>query len=315
VAVDQLSRYTGSGLAPGRYTIKDPWGTVSSCTADAAGKMDCRIAARRITSFLHGTGRNVGFVGNGVAATTFVGSPTGFNKFLITGPAGFRASASRSVLTGKKLPNTAMSSMTTTKALSFGSITKARPSVATIPVSSFGSAPLRVTTRLAGANPRAFTVTNGCASVASGSACTIGVRYAPTANRNASAVLTIDDDGLAAPRKVTLSGVANDTRAPKVLSSTPARGAANVAAGKSLKVKFSEAVVSAKSGLSLVDAAGNKVGAKVARVGKTNTYLLNPGRALAHGAKYTVKVNGGKKALRDLAGNAAKDTQWSFRTR
>jgi len=45
------------------------------------------------------------------------------------------------------------------------------------------------------------------------------------------------------------------------------------------------------------------------------TYVLNPGHALAGGAKYTVKVNGGKKALRDLAGNPAKDAQWSFRTR
>src|SRR5262245_30312993 len=110
-------------------------------------------------------------------------------------------------------------------------------------------------------------------------------------------------------------GVANDTRAPKVLSSTPAKGASNVKAGKSVKVTFSEPVRSAKSGLSLVDASGAKVAARVSQVRKTNTYALNPGHALDRGAKYTVKVNGGRKALRDRAGNAAKDTRWSFRTR
>jgi hypothetical protein len=95
---------------------------------------------------------------------------------------------------------------------------------------------------------------------------------------------------------------------------TPARGA-TVAPGKSVSVKFSEAVSGAKKSITLVNSDGRKVGAKVSRVGKTDRFVLNPRKALARDSRYTVKLNGGRKALRDLAGNAARDTQWKFRTR
>ena len=210
--------------------------------------------------------------------------------------------------------NTAMSSVAGTQ-LTLGSIKKATASVGTVRVSSFGTANLRVTTRKGGANPGAFTVTDNCAAVAPGSACNVTVRYAPRPNRDVSAILTIDDNGLAAPRQVKLTGIANDTLSPKVVSSSPAKGAGNVRPGTSVKVGFSEAVQGARSGLVLVDASGDKVAARVSRVRRTSTYKVNPGRALDRNATYTVKVNGGRNGIQDLAGNAARDMSWRFTTR
>lgn len=320
--VANVAVFDGDGLRAGaRYTIKHPYGT-STVVADdrgrvrrvieAGGEAGTPLGSGVVKTFLRRVNAPAGFLGNLDTAGRVTGSPTGFNAMTVTGP-GVNATARNFIVNGQMRANTAMTSMSTS-ALKLGSITKATPSTATIPVSSFGTAAATITTTLGGANPSAFQVQNP-AAVASGSAANIRVTYAPRANRDVSAILTIADGGLAAPRQVTLTGVANDTRAPKVLSANPARGAANVAAGKSIKVQFSEAVRDAKGGLSLVDATGDKVGAKVSRVRQSNTYVLNPGRALDRGARYTVKVNGGAKALRDLANNAARDTQWSFRTR
>jgi methionine-rich copper-binding protein CopC len=325
LAISNSALFRADGLqANKRYTITDPWGT-HHCIADGDGSLGNKnclfegggegggaVGSGPVKSLLRAVNAPAGFFGPLDAARKVTGSPSGFNRVTLTGP-GVNIGTSFFTVNGQMPAGTAMTTVGT-DALKLGSITKATASTATIPVTSFGTAAANFTVAKSGANPGAFQVQIP-ASVASGSAGSISVTYTPKANRNVSAVLTIDDNGLATPRTVTLTGVAHDTRAPKVLSSTPARGAANVAAGRSLKVKFSEAVVSAKTSLSVVDAAGHKVGAKVSRVGKTNTYLLNPGHALAGGAKYTVKVNGGKKALRDPAGNPAKDAQWSFRTR
>ena len=324
LAISNSALFRAAGLQPNKkFTITDPWGTHTcisdgdgslgntTCLFEGGGEAGGAVGSGPVKSLLRAVNAPAGFFGPLDAARRVTGSPSGFNRVTLTGP-GVNIGTSFFTVNGQMPTGTAMTTVGT-DALKLGSVKKATPSTATIPVSSFGTADAAFTVAKAGANPGAFQVQIP-AAVASGGAGTIRVTYAPKANRNVSAVLTIDDNGLAAPRKVTVTGVANDTRAPKVLASTPARGAANVAAGKSVKVKFSEQVLSAKSGLSLVDAAGQKVGAKVSRVGKTNTYLLNPGHALAHGAKYTVNVNGGAKALRDLAGNAAKDIQWSFRT-
>jgi len=317
-----VARFRGENLRPGgRYTIKHPWGT-TTVFADDRGDLDVvretggeagtPLGSGVVKTFLRRLTAPAGFLGNLDTAGPVTGSPTGFNRVQVTGP-GVDAATQRFIVNGRLRANTAMTSVET-KALRLGSRTKARPSVATIPVSSFGTAAADLTVTKSGANPGAFRVQTP-AAVASGSSADIRVTYTPTANRNASATLTIADNGLAAPRQVKLTGIANDTRAPRVVSSSPARGAANVAAGKSVRVRFSEAVRSAPSGLSLVDASGDKVRAKVSRMGTTNTYVLNPGRALARGTRYTVKVDGGAKALRDLAGNPARDTRWSFRTR
>ena len=320
--VANVARFRGEGLQPGgRYTIKHPWGTTTVSADDqgdldvvreAGGEAGTPLGSGVVKTFLRRLNAPAGFLGNLDTAGRVTGSPTGFNAVQVTGP-GVNATTRSFIVNGQMRANTAMTSMTT-RSLSLGSVTKAGASVANIPVSSFGTAPASFTVTKSGANPGAFRVL-APASVASGGAANIRVTYTPRANRNVSAILTIDDNGLAAPRQVVLTGVANDTRAPKVASSNPARGAANVAAGKSVKVTFSEAVRDAKGGLSLVDASGDKVAAKVSRLRTSNTYVLNPGRLLHRGARYTVRVNGGRKALRDLANNPARDSQWSFRTR
>jgi hypothetical protein len=208
LAVGFLSRYKGTGLVPGRYTIKDPWGTINTCAADAGGTMDCKVAAKRISSFLVGTRGGAGFVGNGVANTTFTGSPTGFNKITITGPAGFKATATHSIITGKMLPATPMSAVNTT-ALTLGRPRNAAPVFKNVHYSSFGTADAVPTVRLAGVDATAFKVTNPCGTVAAGSACNISVAFRPKqhVNQTVKARLIINDNGLAAPRTVALTGV------------------------------------------------------------------------------------------------------------
>ena len=207
VTVSQLSRYKGAGLVPGRYTIKDPWGT-TTCAADAGGAMDCKIASKRITSFLVSTRGGAGFVGNGVANTTFTGSPTGFNKIQITGPGGFKATATHSIITGKMLAATPMSSINTT-ALTLGRPRNTAPVVKNVHYTSFGTAAAVPTVRLAGANATAFKVRNPCRTVAPGTGCNISVAFRPRqhVNQTVKAKLIINDNGLAAPRTVALTGV------------------------------------------------------------------------------------------------------------
>ena len=311
--VDNVARFSENGpIANGRYTIRDPWGT-RTCTA-AGNRMDCRVlTGNPVKSLLRANVAPAGFLGDGEIARRFTGSPTGFNRIVITGPGGFRESTNLFTVLGQMPANTAMTSVGT-DALTLGSITKSRPSAANIPVSSFGTADAAFTVSKGGANPAAFQVPTA-ASVASGNSANIRVTYTPRANRNVSAILTIDDNGLAAPRRVQLTGIAHDTLAPTVRSSNPARGATGVRPAMSVRVTFNEPVRDFRSGLSLVDPSGDRVAARVSRVRTSNTYVLNPGRSLDRGARYTVMVNGGRTALRDLANNPARDTQWSFRIR
>jgi len=205
----RIARFTGAGLAPGKYTIKDPWGTVTDkCTAPG-GKMDCRLPGRHITTLLRQPSNAGGaFAGNPTFERTFTGSPTGFNQVVITGPGGFRASTNRLAITGMLKANTAMSSINKT-AVSMGNGRKAERQTRTIRYSSFGTRAAVPTVKVGGTNPGAFTVRNQCGTVASGSACAITVSFLPRQNVNTvkRAVLTIDDNGMAAPRQVTLKGI------------------------------------------------------------------------------------------------------------
>lgn len=203
----RIARFVGSGLAPGRYKIQDPWGSVF-CSADAGGKMDCRKSGRRISTMLRQVPGRAGFVGGPGVNKRFTGSPTGFNKVVITGPGGFKASTSRLAISGMLKANTAMSSINKT-ALKLGTGRQAAPVTKTIRYESFGTANARPRVSKAGRTPGAFTVRNQCASQAPGSACNIAVTFAPKrfANSVKKAVLVIDDNGMAAPRKVALTGV------------------------------------------------------------------------------------------------------------
>jgi hypothetical protein len=200
----RIARFTGSALAPGKYTIKDPWGTVT-CQAPG-GKMDCRLPGRRITTLLRNTIHPAGFVGTPNAARPFTGSPTGFNQVLITGPGGFKASTKRLAVSGKLKTNTAMSSINKT-ALTLGNGRKTTAVTRTVRYASFGTAAARPTVRKGGTNPGAFSVRDTCASQAPGSACSITVKFVPRQNAGVKrAFLVIDDNSMAAPRKVSLTG-------------------------------------------------------------------------------------------------------------
>jgi hypothetical protein len=200
----RIARFTGT-VPAGQYTIKDPWGTVH-CQAPG-GKMDCRLPGRRITTLLRNTTHPAGFVGTPNAVRTFTGSPTGFNRVLITGPGAFKASTNRLAISGLLKTNTAMSSVNK-MALTFGNGRKATAVTRTIRYSSFGTAAARPTVRKSGTNPAAFAVRDTCASQAPGSACSITVKFVPRLNAGVKrAVLTIDDNSMAAPRTVTLRGL------------------------------------------------------------------------------------------------------------
>jgi hypothetical protein len=202
----RIARFTGN-VPSGNYKIQDPWGTVTC--ASVSGKMDCRLPGRRITTLLRQTIKvPAGFVGNPNVNRPFTGSPTGFNRVLITGPGNFKASTSRLAIGGLKRADTAMSSVNKT-ALSLGRPRNAAPVTRTVRYASFGTASAVPTVRLGGANPGAFTVRNTCGSVAPGSSCGIDVTFRPRQhlNKTVKANLVINDNGLAAPRTVKLTGV------------------------------------------------------------------------------------------------------------
>jgi hypothetical protein len=312
LAIDNVARFTATGIPNGTYTIRDPWtgNRPRTCTV-AANRMDCRVVTGNpVKSLLRANNAPNGFLGDGELASRVTGSPSGFNRILITGPNRFRQSQSLFTVLGQMPAGTAMTSVGV-QSLRLGSITKSTPSMANIPVSSFGTADATLTVTKGGANPAAFQVQNP-AAVASGGAVNVRVTYTPRANRDVSATLTIDDNGLAAPRQVLLTGIAHDTRAPRLVARTPDRGA-TVGSGISVKVRFSEAVRGVNGNLTLVDRTGDRVGARVSR--KRGTYVINPRQALDRASRYTVMLNGGAQAIRDLAGNATRDMSWSFRTR
>jgi hypothetical protein len=201
----RIARFTGSALKPGRYTIKDPWGTVT-CTAPG-GKMDCRLPGRRITTLLRSTAAPAGFVGKPNLNRSFTGSPTGFNRVVITGPGGFQASTKRLAISGMMRDNTAMSSINK-MALTLGNGRTTTAVTRTVRYSSFGTAAARPTVRKGGTNPGAFSVRDNCAAQAPGSACSITVKFVPRQNAGVKrAFLVIDDNSMAAPRHVSLRGL------------------------------------------------------------------------------------------------------------
>jgi hypothetical protein len=211
-----------SARANTRYTIRDPWGT-TNCRTDATGGADCRlesggeagtVRAGHVTTFLRAVGRAGGaFVGNADLVGEVTGSPTGFNRVVMTG-GGQRFSTNAFSLMGQKLDDTAMSSIST-RALEMGRPNRAEPVTRSIRYVSLGTANATpAAARLSGRNPGAFSVRDNCGSVAPGAACTYEVTFRPRQhkNRTVRAVLTIDDNSLAAPRRVSLKGVGLRTR-------------------------------------------------------------------------------------------------------
>jgi hypothetical protein len=215
--VSNGARFRFTGARPNTtYRIRDPWGS-TNCRTDATGGADCRLetggafgAVRtgHITTFLRSVRNPAGlFIGNADVASRVAGSPSGFNRITVTG-GGRTFRTNQFTIMGEKRANTAMSSVSS-RALALGRPQRAEPVVRNIRYASFGTAAARPTVRVGGQNPGAFRVRNTCGSQAPGSACNFVVTFRPRqfANRTARAVLTVDDNSLAAPRQVRLRGV------------------------------------------------------------------------------------------------------------
>jgi hypothetical protein len=324
--VANVARFRGEGLQPGgRYIIQHPWGRQSVFANDqgevesvfeAGGEAGTALGAGVVKTFLRRTTAPAGFLGNLESAGPVTGSPTGFNRVVVRRPNGTLVGrTSAFTVNGQLRANTAMTSVGTSS-LSIANRNNTRPVTRTIRYASFGTAAATPVVRKSGANPAAFTVANTCGSVAPRTGCNISVTFHPRANRSATAVLTIDDNGLAAPRQVRLTGTGPDTLRPRIAARSPKAGAANVSLGRSVMVRFNEAVRGVKGSFTLMDqGTDRKVRATVQRVRQTDRWVLNPRARLSGDTTYKVVLNGGAQALRDASGNAASDTSWRFHTR
>lgn len=216
-------------LVPGAtYTITDPFGSLT-CTADGSGGIvnnGCRTESDpaegfggalngRLGPFLTATsGAPAGYIGGGPdSSSTVTGSPTGFNMFRVQGP-GITGTCTGGIpncsetslfaISGKLAPGAA--AQVDVSPLDFGNAATAVTK--NISYSSVGTLPAEVASVTS--NNSAFAVTHNCASVASGSSCSISVTYNPTAGASAAGVLTITDntgpEGAANVRTVDVSG-------------------------------------------------------------------------------------------------------------
>jgi Big-like domain-containing protein len=325
--VANVARFRGDLAANRQYRIQGPWGT-HSCLTAADGELDCIVEAGGeagtpvgggpVKTFLRRvSGAPAGFLGDLETAGPVTGSPTGFNRVVVRGPAGnIVGQTNLFSVQGQMAANTPMANLST-DALRMGSGTNARPVTRNIRFSSFGTAPATPQVTKLGANPGRFAVdTSACAAVAAGRACNIRVTYTPQNNRDASARLRIGTGIPGSARQVSLQGVGTDTLRARVASSSPSRGQ-RVGVSKNVSVRFNEAVRGVKkSSFQVVNQrSGNKVGGSVSRVGQTNRYVFNPRSNLAGDTTYRVRLVGGKAAIRDLAGNPLRTKAWKFRTR
>jgi hypothetical protein len=115
------------------------------------------------------------------------------------------------------------------------------------------------------------------------------------------------------------TGVAQDTTAPSVISTSPLDLATGVAINKIVNATFSEAMdplTIATTSYSLRETlSGNDVPGTVTYVAASNTARFNPLSDLAFNTDYTATITGGIGGVADLAGNVlTADKVWSFAT-
>ncbi|MDP9498026.1 MAG: Ig-like domain-containing protein [Actinomycetota bacterium] len=103
---------------------------------------------------------------------------------------------------------------------------------------------------------------------------------------------------------------------PSVTGRAPGSGATGVSRYATVSATFSEAVRGVGTDtFRLTNAAtGATVTATVVRGSTSRTWLLDPATRLARSTRYTVRVVGGRYAVRDAAGNPLRTTGWSFTT-
>lgn len=205
--------------------------------------------------------------------------------------------------------------------ISHGSTALGRQSGKVLRVTNGGDAAMAISgVSLAGANARDFgmggSAVNPCRAgltVPVGGSCRVGVTFRPRALGSRAATLRISADG--AQHLVALRGVGVDRTRPGIRSRSPITGATSVRRRANVSVRFAEAVRGVnRSTFTLTNrATGNKVRASVARTG--TRFVLNPRANLASGARYTVRLVGGRSAIRDMSNNTLRSTSWGFRTR
>ena len=103
---------------------------------------------------------------------------------------------------------------------------------------------------------------------------------------------------------------------PTVTGRTPGSAATGVSRYATVSATFSEGVRGVRADtFRLTDAAtGAAVTAAVVRGSTSRTWLLDPATRLARSTRYTVRLVGGRDAVRDAAGNPLRTTSWSFTT-
>jgi hypothetical protein len=216
--VTNAALFRAEGLRPNsRYTIRGPWGT-HRCTTNADGALDNKnclfeaggeaggaLRTGPIKSLLFTARAPRGFLGDLVVPQRVTGSPSGFNRVTLTGP-GANFSTNRFVLGGQMRANQPMG-LLAKDSLRFGSRTNTRTVTRTLRYRSVGTAPATLRVRRAGPNPFAFKVRENCGALAPRQVCRIRVSYNPGAN-NRRARLVINDNTLAPPRRVSLTGIA-----------------------------------------------------------------------------------------------------------
>jgi len=209
--------FRATGLRPNaRYTFQGPWGT-HHCTSDAEGDLNNKnclfegggeaggtVGSGPVKSFLFPSRAPAGFLGNMTVPQKVTGSTTGFNKVHVSGP-GLNTTANRFILGGQLADNQPMGLVSTT-AMKLGSRSNVKKVTKTLTYRSVGTAPARVQVRRTGANPVAFKVSRNCGAVAPRTACKITVTYKPGAH-DKKAALVINDNTLAAPHRVSLTGI------------------------------------------------------------------------------------------------------------
>ena len=222
----------GAGLKAGaKYTVTDPYGRLTSCTADSNGNIvnnACRTETvpaaldfagalgGRVGPFLtwdtYGAATGAppaGYIGDNATPHKVVGSPTGFNAVRIegpgintrgnapcgldwTGPAADCAETDLFVVQGKVQPSA--SRVLTPGSLDFGNTATA--TTRSLTYTSTGSEPVTgLTVTQSGSSD--FGLTENCSTdplgVAPRSSCTIDVTYTPSAATTATGSITVSD--------------------------------------------------------------------------------------------------------------------------
>ena len=187
-------------------------------------------------------------------ATLAVGAGCSLNVTFAPGATGARAGTLKLVDDAPGAPHTVVLSGTgiqpavslSAPSLTFGAqvVTSTSPAQ-TVTLRNAGDGPLSLSSLAAGGD---FSATSDCGSgLAAGAACTISVRFAPSAGGSRSGTLTIADSAPGAPHTVALSGTGTvDTVAPSIQASAPA-----YATSSALAVGYTAS--DADSGLARVD--------------------------------------------------------------